>query len=103
MAKGYGALSNFQVALLSLSGNKLSIQIMAESEAMGMNVWSGEDESGQTGWGAAWGREECARPREGKGARWLDPGGLREAGEDWAVSSRHPHSQSDAQLLCVSI
>lgn len=99
MAKGYGALSNFPVALLSLSGNKLSIQITAESKAMGVNVWSGEDEMGQTGWGAAWGKEECARPREGKGARWLDPGSLR----DWAVSSRHPHSQSDAQLLYVFV
>lgn len=66
---------------------------------MGVNVWSGEDEMGQTGWGAAWGKEECARPREGKGARWLDPGSLR----DWAVSSRHPHSQSDAQLLYVFV
>lgn len=54
---------------------------------------------GQTGWGAAWGKEECARPREGKVQGGGTPGSLR----DWAVSSRHPHSQSDAQLLYVFV
>lgn len=66
MAKGYGALSNFQVALLSLLGNKLSIQIMVKIKAMGVNVWSGEDESGDRRGGGQHGEGKSV-PDQGKG------------------------------------
>lgn len=47
---------------------------------------------------AAWGKESV--PDQGKGrVQVAGPGSLR----DWAVSSRHPHSQSDAQLLYVFV